>query len=171
MMARPLSRAVAGAVHRVTDDLGNRTPCQRLTWTSRIARKPPPATRHRLGRLDDERVQRQRLSAIALAGDAQSPRLRVDVLTANLGDLVHPQPGQCGEQNLLQSLARNHAVVDGNKRTAWAAAWTFLYINGVELDEFEVDDAEEFANAVATDGTLTIDHIASKLASYSITSL
>ncbi|MGB3230119.1 MAG: Fic family protein, partial [Mycobacterium sp.] len=27
---------------------------------------------------------------------------------------------------LLQSLARNHALVDRNKRTAWAAAWTFL---------------------------------------------
>jgi death-on-curing protein len=27
---------------------------------------------------------------------------------------------------LLQSLARNHALGDGNKRTAWAAAWTFL---------------------------------------------
>lgn len=43
----------------------------------------------------------------------------------------------------LQSLARNHALADGNKRTAWAAAWTFLYINGVELDpDVEIDDAE-----------------------------
>lgn len=69
---------------------------------------------------------------------------------------------------LMQSLARNHALVDGNKRTAWAAAWTFLYINGIELDEFDVDDAEEFVNAVATDATLSIDFIASKLASYAV---
>jgi death on curing protein len=34
---------------------------------------------------------------------------------------------------LLQSLARNRALVDGNKRTAWAAAWTFLHINDIEL--------------------------------------
>ncbi|KDE97161.1 death-on-curing protein [Mycolicibacterium aromaticivorans JS19b1 = JCM 16368] len=69
---------------------------------------------------------------------------------------------------LMQSLARNHALVDGNKRTAWAAAWTFLCINGIELGEFDVDDAEEFVNAVATDGALTIDYIASRLSSYRV---
>jgi death-on-curing protein len=52
---------------------------------------------------------------------------------------------------LLQSLARNHAPVDGNKRTAWAAAWTFLHINGFQLaEDFEVDRADEFMNDVAT---------------------
>lgn len=52
---------------------------------------------------------------------------------------------------LLQSLARNHALVDGNKRTAWAAAWTFLHINGFELaHDFDVDRAEELINDVAT---------------------
>ena len=71
---------------------------------------------------------------------------------------------------LLQSLAPNRALVDGNKRTAWAAAWTFLHVNGVELDEFDVDDAEEFMNAVATDATMTLDYIASKLASYAVLS-
>ena len=68
--------------------------------------------------------------------------------------------------SLLQSLARNHAFVDGNKRTAWAAAWTFLYINGIELGDFDVDDAEVFMNEVAVDGTLTIEHIAGKLSRY-----
>jgi death-on-curing protein len=67
---------------------------------------------------------------------------------------------------LLQSLARNHAFVDGNKRTAWAAAWTFLYINGVELGDFDVDDAELFMNDVATKGDIDIDYIAAKLSSY-----
>lgn len=58
---------------------------------------------------------------------------------------------------LLQSLARNHALVDGNKRTAWAAAWTFLHINGFELaPEFDVDRAEDLMNAVAAqDGELS----------------
>lgn len=52
---------------------------------------------------------------------------------------------------LLQSLARNHALVDGNKRTAWAAAWTFLHINGFELAaDFDVDRAEDLMNEVAT---------------------
>lgn len=67
---------------------------------------------------------------------------------------------------LMQSVARNHALVDGNKRTAWAAAWTFLYINGIELGEFDVDDAEEFVNAVSTDAAMSVDSIADKLASY-----
>jgi death on curing protein len=53
----------------------------------------------------------------------------------------------------LPSLARNQALVGGNKRTASAAAWTFLYINGFEVGDFDVDHAEEFVNAVATDET------------------
>jgi death on curing protein len=69
---------------------------------------------------------------------------------------------------LLQSLARNHAFVDGNKRTAWAAAWTFLYINGIQLGDFDVDDAEVFMNDVATQGDLDIDAIAVKLAGYAL---
>jgi death-on-curing protein len=66
---------------------------------------------------------------------------------------------------LLQSLARSHALVDGNKRTAWAAAWTFLHINGVELGDFDVDDAERFMNDVAS-RDLDIEHIAGKLSRY-----
>jgi death on curing protein len=34
---------------------------------------------------------------------------------------------------LWESLAQNHPFVDGNKRTAFAAAYTFLAINGVQL--------------------------------------
>lgn len=68
---------------------------------------------------------------------------------------------------LLQSLARNHALVDGNKRTAWASAWTFLYINGIELSpEFDVDAAEVFMNEVAQRGELSVDDIAATLASF-----
>lgn len=67
---------------------------------------------------------------------------------------------------LLQSLARNHALVDGNKRTAWASAWVFLHINGVELGDFDVDDAEEFVYDVVS-RDLDIDVIADRLALYS----
>jgi death on curing protein len=66
---------------------------------------------------------------------------------------------------LLQSLARSHALVDGNKRMAWAAAWTFLHINGVELGDFDVDDAERFMNDVAS-RDLDIEHTAGKLSTY-----
>lgn len=68
---------------------------------------------------------------------------------------------------LLQSLARNHALVDGNKRTAWAAAWTFLHINGVELaSDFDVDHAEGFMNDVAIEGDLELIEIAGTLRGY-----
>jgi death on curing protein len=47
---------------------------------------------------------------------------------------------------LFESLARNHAFVDGNKRTAIAATESFLFANGwelqvqnLELEEFVVD--------------------------------
>ena len=33
----------------------------------------------------------------------------------------------------MESLAQSHPFVDGNKRTAFAATYTFLTINGVEL--------------------------------------
>ena len=66
---------------------------------------------------------------------------------------------------LLQSLARNHAFVDGNKRTAWAAAWTFLHIHGVELGDYDVDDAEQFINDAAS-RELDIEYIATKLSAY-----
>jgi death on curing protein len=70
---------------------------------------------------------------------------------------------------LLQSLARNHALVDGNKRTAWAAAWTFLHINDIELTaDFDADDADAFMNQVATDADLAVDDIARKLSTYAI---
>lgn len=35
---------------------------------------------------------------------------------------------------LLESLVRNHALVDGNKRTAWLATCTFLELNGRTVD-------------------------------------
>jgi death-on-curing protein len=60
---------------------------------------------------------------------------------------------------LLQSLARNHALIAGNKRTVWAAAWTFLYINGIALGRFDVGDAEAFVIDVATRGDLDLEYI------------
>ncbi len=49
---------------------------------------------------------------------------------------------------LMHSLARNHALVDGNKRLAWAATRTFCLLNNRDL-QFTVDDAEQFVLAVA----------------------
>src|SRR5579862_666268 len=46
---------------------------------------------------------------------------------------------------LWESLAQNHSFIDGNKRTAFAATYTFLAINGVRLTA----DAQETYNFVA----------------------
>ncbi|SNY89065.1 death on curing protein [Nocardia amikacinitolerans] len=46
---------------------------------------------------------------------------------------------------LMESIARNHGLVDGNKRLAWYATWVFLHMNGHPLDGgFDVDAAERF---------------------------
>lgn len=44
---------------------------------------------------------------------------------------------------LMQSLAGNHAFVDGNKRVAFAATAVFLRMNGCRL-EVGADEAERF---------------------------
>ena len=49
---------------------------------------------------------------------------------------------------LLHSLARNHPLVDGNKRLAWLATYVFCAKNGVELSPSD-DDAYDFVVAVA----------------------
>ncbi|MGW0664401.1 type II toxin-antitoxin system death-on-curing family toxin [Streptodolium elevatio] len=51
---------------------------------------------------------------------------------------------------LLHSVARDHALVDGNKRTAWVAARVFLALNGVPAVPVDVDRAEAFVVAVTT---------------------
>ncbi|MBN3930288.1 type II toxin-antitoxin system death-on-curing family toxin [Streptomyces verrucosisporus] len=50
---------------------------------------------------------------------------------------------------LLQSLAINPPLVDGNKRTAWLSCVTFLSLNGERLRP-DVDAAESLVIAVAT---------------------
>lgn len=52
---------------------------------------------------------------------------------------------------LMHSLARNHALLDGNKRLAWAATRVFCLINGTDL-RYDVDDAEALVLAVAAGG-------------------
>ena len=52
---------------------------------------------------------------------------------------------------LMHSLARNHALLDGNKRLAWAATRVFCLINGTDL-RYDLDDAEALVLAVAAGG-------------------
>ncbi len=58
--------------------------------------------------------------------------------------LFRPQSGYYADliaeaAALWESLSQNHPFVDGNKRTAFAATFTFLAINGIDL----TTDADE----------------------------
>jgi death-on-curing protein len=68
---------------------------------------------------------------------------------------------------LMQSLARNHGFIDGNKRTAWVAAMAFLEVNGHPLDpDFDVDAAEELVLSIAEGRTDEVRAIAAELPKY-----
>ncbi|OBK28857.1 death-on-curing protein [Mycobacterium asiaticum] len=63
---------------------------------------------------------------------------------------------------MLHSLARNHALVDGNKRLAWTACRTFLAINAQWISATE-DERFDFVIAVATAAIPELDDIAAQL--------
>lgn len=62
---------------------------------------------------------------------------------------------------LMHAVARNHALVDGNKRLAWSATRIFCLLNGRDL-HYSVDDAEALVLAVAA-GDLDGPEIATSL--------
>ena len=67
---------------------------------------------------------------------------------------------------LMQSVARNHALVDGNKRLAWTACLTFLAVNGYWISAPE-DDRFNFVIKVATGAEPGLDEIAGQLRAWS----
>ena len=68
-----------------------------------------------------------------LASAAARPRTTV------LGEDAYPALADKAAA-LMHSLARNHALLDGSKRLAWAATRVFCLLNGRDLD-FSVDEA------------------------------
>ena len=67
---------------------------------------------------------------------------------------------------LMHSLARNDALADGNKRTAWTASLTFLALNGRWINAPE-DDRFELVIRVAAGAELRLDEIAEQLRAWS----
>jgi death-on-curing protein len=67
---------------------------------------------------------------------------------------------------LMHSLARNHALVDGNKRLAWTACRTFLAVNGQWISAPE-DDRFDFVMQVATGAEPDVEQIAEQLRTWS----
>jgi len=62
---------------------------------------------------------------------------------------------------LISSIARNHALFDGNKRTAWVLTVAFLNLNGFDVDMSQ-DEKFDLVIAVAT-GSIELDEIAATL--------
>ncbi len=60
---------------------------------------------------------------------------------------------------LLEAIATYHVFVDGNKRTALAAAHIFLASNGYAVPALPIEDSEEFLLAAAQKQT-TLEEIA-----------
>jgi death-on-curing protein len=67
---------------------------------------------------------------------------------------------------LLHSLARNHPLVDGNKRLAWLATYVFLAKNGVDLDPDDDNHAYDLVIAVASGEVNDVEAIARVLGSF-----
>ncbi|MGW6574832.1 type II toxin-antitoxin system death-on-curing family toxin [Streptomyces sp. NPDC054945] len=66
---------------------------------------------------------------------------------------------------LLHALATNHPLVDGNKRTAWLAAATFLAVNGVDLGDADQETAYGLVIDVAAGHESDVARIAHRLRS------
>lgn len=65
---------------------------------------------------------------------------------------------------LLESLARNHPLFDGNKRTAWILMVQFLWLNGYRHD-FDADTAFDHVIGVAS-GSIELEASAAALAAH-----
>ncbi len=77
--------------------------------------------------------------------------------------LYRPQTGYYADlieeaAALWESLAQNHPFVDGNKRVAFAATYTFLAINGVRLTA-DAEEAYAFISGLYEAGTFRFDQL------------
>jgi death on curing protein len=59
---------------------------------------------------------------------------------------------------LWESLSQNHPFIDGNKRTAFAATFVFLLINGLEITATDAE-AQEFVLNLYADGALSFENL------------
>lgn len=63
---------------------------------------------------------------------------------------------------LLESAARNHALVDGNKRTSWTLMVLFSWVNGYQHN-FDTDTAFDMVVGVAA-GSVTLEESSALIA-------
>jgi death-on-curing protein len=75
---------------------------------------------------------------------------------------AHPEIDQKAAV-LLESLVRNHALIDGNTRIGWLATVVFHGLNDIELETPD-DDAYDLVIAIAS-SAITYEQAAADLAS------
>jgi death-on-curing protein len=63
---------------------------------------------------------------------------------------------------LMESLARNHALIDGNKRLAWVATRYFLIRNGTDVRASSAVEGDRYVREVAQ-GMVELADIARRL--------
>ena len=59
---------------------------------------------------------------------------------------------------LWESLSQNHPFIDGNKRTAFAATYVFLAINGLDIIATD-DEAQDFVLGLYATSSVTFDNL------------
>ena len=59
---------------------------------------------------------------------------------------------------LWESLSQNHPFVDGNKRTAFAATYVFLAINGLDISATD-DEAQDFVLGLYETSSITFENL------------
>ncbi|MBF6438352.1 type II toxin-antitoxin system death-on-curing family toxin [Nocardia cyriacigeorgica] len=64
---------------------------------------------------------------------------------------------------LMQSLARNHPLVDGNKRIAFTAGMVFLDLNGIDITGLDEGLAYDLMISIASGETDEVPEIADQL--------
>ena len=70
---------------------------------------------------------------------------------------------------LLESLAKNHALIDGNKRLGWAACSVILSLNALETSEtVSNDDVYDLVVAVAS-SRVTLEQVCATLSDWTAT--
>ncbi|HEY0249791.1 MAG TPA: type II toxin-antitoxin system death-on-curing family toxin [Gryllotalpicola sp.] len=82
-----------------------------------------------------------------------------------LGEALYPTLALQGAA-LMHSIAKNHALVDGNKRLAVSALAGFLWFNGMVLD-FDDDDLFRFVLDVASGAIEHVEDIAAWIEAHS----
>lgn len=70
---------------------------------------------------------------------------------------------------LLESLTKNHALIDGNERLAWASCSVFFSLNALEISEtVSNDDVYDLVVAVAS-SRVTFEQVCATLSDWTAT--